>query len=394
MKKLLLVFLLLIKPIYSFAFNYEINPYGITDKLLIQEGESKLSIEHSQQDRSMSKLALRIDDGEIIELRSGKIFSAILPIGLHKVSISETGAFKPFLEYEVLSVNKTKSLMKVDSKFIPFNSNNPDLFKVKNFIRLTDKGDIFNRNPLSDTRSAESTRNHFRDVSTDFDSTIKFLMAEIEKAKNEPKIIATDNWYTISFIELGLTSDMTRKPNGICHFYLFAPHITKDFLPKFLKIASVIHMHPCKEVLVDLTGPGGNLDASIKVGLYIRLAGWSTTWGGYAVDNRTGYRVCYSACSNIFFSGVKRYSNSAVQLGVHQPSFIVDKVRTCVNYNSYSNEYFRQYLFFILENEGEKLFDELMSIPCEQIRPPIDPIKRKLYTGKITFSGNLVDGFN
>ena len=62
MKKLLLIFLLLIKPLYCFSFNYEINPYGITDKLLIQEGESKLSIEHSQQDRALIKLALRIDD--------------------------------------------------------------------------------------------------------------------------------------------------------------------------------------------------------------------------------------------------------------------------------------------------------------------------------------------
>ena len=369
--------------------------YGNTDNLTPREGESKLVIENSHPPELYGKVSVKIDDVEL-DLIEGKRLTVILVTGEHDISFSKSGTFKSIENYKVLILEKTKSIIKVHSRIPPIDIFNLGVIKVQGFLRLTENGDIYNQDPLSDVILFGEKKGYSEDVSIYMERNVKSLLSEIEKARNEPKISREEDWYTISFVDLEIASDMTRTPNGVCHFYIFTPLIDKEFLPKFLKMAAIIQRHPCKEVLVDLTGPGGDLDVGIKVGIYIHLSGWSTTWGGYGVDARTGNKVCNSSCSNVFWGGVKRYSTSMylVPFGIHQASSVKDKVKTCIDFNSFPTELFKQYLIFVLGQEGERLFQEIMSIPCTEIRKPLDPEKRKLFTGRKTFGGDYVDGFN
>ncbi|MEI8035449.1 MAG: hypothetical protein WCH96_08275, partial [Betaproteobacteria bacterium] len=173
--------------------------------------------------------------------------------------------------------------------------------------------------------------------------------------------------------------------------------ITDKFFPTFEKMASTIERHNCLNVLVDLTGPGGDTITAIKIGLYIKLAGWSTTWGGYGVDWRTGYRVCNSSCPIIFFAGNKRFRGEKLRVaykvpfGIHQPRNAISNVCT---YRTLGTEVLRKYLMFVLATEGDSLFREMMSIPCQTVAPPIEPEKRQLFTGRKTFLGEFVEGFD
>ena len=78
--------------------------------------------------------------------------------------------------------------------------------------------------------------------------------------------------------------------------------IDQAFEAAFRKAGALSVRHGCKDVLVKVSGPGGDILSALRTGIYIRKMGFYTV-------STTGSAVpgCVSACTLLYVSGVKRF---------------------------------------------------------------------------------------
>jgi hypothetical protein len=78
--------------------------------------------------------------------------------------------------------------------------------------------------------------------------------------------------------------------------------IDPAFEAAFRKAGALSVRHGCKDVLVKVSGPGGDILSALRTGIYIRKMGFYTV-------STTGSAVpgCVSACTLLYVSGVKRF---------------------------------------------------------------------------------------
>ena len=196
--------------------------------------------------------------------------------------------------------------------------------------------------------------------------------------------IGPNDEFVIDLQHHGLVSNMRRYQNGICQFWISADRLrTGDHL-KFYNAARELKSKRCKEVVVDVAGPGGDFMSGIAIGYYIRRHGWSTAYGGWNPNiGGNVYLGCASSCFNIFLAGINRYKTS-------QPlvTHLATDVRTnrCVDEDTVGAQMKRIYYQAMVGQYAKELYLDSVATPCKAKNSPLDAAKYGLFHGSKGFS--------
>lgn len=115
--------------------------------------------------------------------------------------------------------------------------------------------------------------------------------------------------------------------------------------------------HECKTVILSLNSDGGDVDAAIKAGTFVRQKKISTV----VPKGET----CASACSLLFLGGVERYGD---KIGLHRPystKYSVSEREAQQTYDSINKTIL---LYLRSMNIPESLLNAMNSIPPDSIR--------------------------
>jgi ATP-dependent protease ClpP protease subunit len=136
--------------------------------------------------------------------------------------------------------------------------------------------------------------------------------------------------------------------------------ISNDAAFQFDKVVKKAAEVGCKDPLLLLESPGGDLRTGIALGREVHFSGFRTIVRDY----------CASACSLIFLGGKQRIlAGSRARIGLHQ-SATTDRwgIRSCYSsrFDESSRE-IRRYLRLVLPEHSERVFDRSIATPCNEI---------------------------
>ena len=333
-----------------------------------QSTNSKIIIKINEEDSGTEFKVLINDKTLDLSYKKPLILDALLSSTIIKFfKKGDDSLKKPIYEFNLTQLNNSSSELLVYTSYKFLSTSISSI----TFSRKDLNGKIINKDPLSVDVDEKYQINHKEKATKYIQQQIKVINERVIEAKNLPKIPhPKDDWYILNFSDLGINADLRRKPSGYCQFLLFSPHINEAFYNNFLNVAKVVHQQPCKEVFVDITGPGGSVDFGLKIGIYIRQSGWSTTTGGWGLAQDDPLRTCSSSCANIFIAGIKRYYPSGLRtpMGIHQAAVENNSVKTCLDEKDLQSEMLRVYFSYMLGKDGEDIFNELISIDCKKVR--------------------------
>lgn len=184
-------------------------------------------------------------------------------------------------------------------------------------------------------------------------------------------------------------------PDDNCSLY-YRGAITAEHSKAFFDAALKLLTYRCKETLVKLTSPGGDVLTGIRMGLLIHEAGWA------AVSWREDFNeiACRSSCAWAFMGGRRRYgfhlSNLAALDGprpmyvyFHQASAGIGAKKTCItDPAALPYAQIHAYLTRVAPEAADPLVAEALSVSCNDTRSPYrwEAAHSLVYTEALTFS--------
>lgn len=247
------------------------------------------------------------------------------------------------------------------------------------FERYDARGSLIGRSPL---RHQDSGLDNYKRVDEHAQKIFLEIQNEVSRIISEHGAIKqnsneTADEYVKVLTDGGIQADMRRQSDGLCRIWLFSEKITPGDEYKVFNIFAEARMHRCSKYLVDVSGPGGDVVAGLKIGLYIRMSQWATSAGGWGGANQT---PCSSTCVNIALGGSKR---NGVYV-VHQ----MRQINRCVSdFDEPASQLWRNYLAYMVPEIGHQLFQYGMNIHCEAAFQA-----NYLFPGKSLITGRFLFG--
>jgi hypothetical protein len=160
--------------------------------------------------------------------------------------------------------------------------------------------------------------------------------------------------------------EYTTQPLGSCQQTLLLkgriePNDAAAFLKVLAQVDAENNRRSCKLSNIKLTSTGGDVDEAMKIGRVIRTRELFTEVG---VDDQ-----CLSSCVLILGAGVVR-SVFEARIGIHRPYFVaLDKGLSTAEIRDLRKQMISRMKVYADEMDlSERLIDEMMSIPPEQIK--------------------------
>lgn len=244
------------------------------------------------------------------------------------------------------------------------------------FRRISFDGKLINKNPLSEQQDvnfipSKNTQNAKR--------ILQNILAEtqvvVDRHKRQERYSNIEELIEKDISKNEMKVQLSKSKNGKCLVRVFKAILQqKDYLDFFESISEV-HKYECLNVLVDITNRGGDGETGARMGIYINMNKWSTTIGGMSVSDED--RVCLSSCTLVYLGGINRYTKRGIPLYLHQPMNVGGK---CVMEESVWAEFSHEYFAYLLGENGDRLFSEFMTVPCQKQLEPSDKTMKLFVT--------------